>query len=168
MFIVDILLLCVEFAGAKQQLLYKLRRFEKLAELDPVELEKRMLDQEDDDDDDKTYMDEDDCEDYDTEISGEGKDYEGLKRLITDVIMEEERELSCSEDREMVMKRVRERLEMWKEVDANTIDMMIEQDFCREEGVWKKNGEQMRELAGELELAIFGFLVEEFSQELVC
>ncbi|MBA0713350.1 hypothetical protein Golax_012390, partial [Gossypium laxum] len=36
----------------KQQLLHKLRRFEKLAELDPIELEKRMLEQEQDDDDD--------------------------------------------------------------------------------------------------------------------
>ncbi|XP_028768438.1 uncharacterized protein LOC114726032, partial [Neltuma alba] len=31
---------------AKQQLLYKLRSFEKLAELDPIELEKRMLEEE--------------------------------------------------------------------------------------------------------------------------
>ena len=42
--------------GAKQQLLYKLCRFEKLAELDPVELEKRMQDQEEDED--ETFMEE--------------------------------------------------------------------------------------------------------------
>ena len=33
--------------GAKHQLLQNLRRFEKLAELDPIELEKRMLEEQD-------------------------------------------------------------------------------------------------------------------------
>ncbi|KAL2481221.1 hypothetical protein Adt_34187 [Abeliophyllum distichum] len=36
----------------KQQLLYRLRRFEKLAELDPMELERKLLEESDDDDDD--------------------------------------------------------------------------------------------------------------------
>ncbi|KAL0410064.1 UNVERIFIED_CONTAM: hypothetical protein Slati_3596100 [Sesamum latifolium] len=36
---------------AKQQLLYRLRRFEKLAELDPIELERKLLQGSDDDDD---------------------------------------------------------------------------------------------------------------------
>ncbi|KAI4300432.1 hypothetical protein L6164_033813 [Bauhinia variegata] len=169
----------------KQQLLYKLRRFEKLAELDPVELEKRMLEQEDDD---ETIMEEDECEDgYDDDrvTSDKEKDFEGLwvesifchdrrqipedlKRLVSDLIMEEEREANLLEDRETVMKRVRKRLEMWKEVESNTIDMMIEEDFCREDDQWKKNGEKSSELARELELAILSFLVEEFSEELLC
>ncbi|KAI4349005.1 hypothetical protein L6164_009664 [Bauhinia variegata] len=163
----------------KQQLLYKLRRFEKLAELDPIELEKRMLDQEED----ETFMVEDECEDDDTVTFNKGKDFEGLfkesichergkipedlKRLVSDLIMEEEREAKSLEGRETVMKRVCKRLEMWKGVESNTIDMMIEEDFCREDGQWKKNGGKSSELAGELELAILGFLVEELSDELV-
>ncbi|KAK7244954.1 hypothetical protein RIF29_39783 [Crotalaria pallida] len=172
---------------AKQQLLYKLRRFEKLAELDPVELEKRMLEDEDVEED-ETFMEEDDCEDEDSEVSYKGNDFielvyealchssfndigqipEGLKKLVADLIVEEDRELDSLEDREMVIRRVCKRLESWKEVESNTIDMMIEEDFSREDGGWKKNMEQTRDMAGELEFAIFGLLVEEFSEELVC
>ena len=57
---------------------------------------------------------------------------------------------------------------MWKEVESNTIDMMIEEDFSREQCRWKKNAEHTSELAVELELAIFCFLVEDLSEELVC
>lgn len=98
-----------------------------------------------------------------------GQAPEDLKRLVHDLIMEEEKGLSFSEDnRNTVMRRVCRRLELWKEVESNTIDMMIEEDFTREESGWKKNAEQTRELACQLELAIFCFLVEEFSEELVC
>ncbi|KAK7345391.1 hypothetical protein VNO77_15995 [Canavalia gladiata] len=165
----------------KQQLLDRLRRFEKLAELDPVELEKRMLDQ---DDKHETFIEEDDYEDDDSETSCEEKAMreivfeilsqssvhapEDLKRLVYDLIMEEERELSSSEDRNMVIRRICKRLELWKEVECNTIDMMIEEDFSREDGMWKKNAEQRMELARELELPILCFLVEELSEELLC
>lgn len=171
--------------GAKEQLLCKLRRFEKLAELDPLELEKTMFDEEDD----ETFVEEDDCEDNNSERSDKEREFTGLvsevlcqsswhdrgqipfpgdlKRLICDLIMEE-REQSLWEDREKVVRGVCKRLELWKEVETNTIDMMVEQDFRREDGGWKKNVEQMREVAGEVELAIFGFLVEEISEELVC
>lgn len=139
----------------------RLSRFEKLAELDPIELEKRMLDQEDEF---VTYSEEDD----DGETSCEEKTPEDLKRLVHDLIMEEERELGSSEDRNMVMRRVCRKLELWREVEPNTIDMMMEEDFSREENGWKKNSEQKRELAAEIELAIFCFLVDEVSEELVC
>ncbi|GLT31575.1 hypothetical protein SLA2020_063040 [Shorea laevis] len=66
-----------------------------------------------------------------------------------------------------VVKRVRKRLESWKEVESNTIDMMVEQDFRREVDGWKRNQEQVSEMALEVEYAIFGLLVEEFSGELV-
>ncbi|KAA8516683.1 hypothetical protein F0562_016811 [Nyssa sinensis] len=49
---------------AKQQLLHKLCRFEKLAELDPIELEKIMLEeQEDDEDDEEELVEEEEFED---------------------------------------------------------------------------------------------------------
>nr|KYP71082.1 hypothetical protein KK1_010325 [Cajanus cajan] len=172
---------------AKQQLLYKLRRFEKLAELDPVELEKRMQDHEEDED--EIFLEQEDDEDGDNqETLCKENDFrdlisqalwqssvhdrqqipEDFKKLVSDLIIEEERELHSLEDRDMVIRRISKRFELWKEVESNTIDMMIEDDFAREDGGWKKNIEQIRNMAGELELAIFGFLVEEFSEELVC
>lgn len=171
---------------AKQQLLYKLRRFEKLAELDPVELEKRMQDQEEDEDD--TFMEEEDGHDEKNQASCKENDFrklifqalcqssvhdrqqipEDFKKLVSDLILEEERALDSLEDKDMVISRICKRLELWKEVESNTIDMMIEDDFAREDSEWKRNIEHIRNMAGELELAIFGFLVEEFSEELVC
>ncbi|QCD98031.1 hypothetical protein DEO72_LG6g2746 [Vigna unguiculata] len=168
---------------AKQQLLYKLRRFEKLAELDPVELERRIMHDEEDEEEDESFI-----ENEDKETSRKGNDCrevilkgvwqsrvhdrqhipDEFKKLVSDLIMEEERAVDGFEDRDMVIRRICKRLELWKEVESNTIDMMIEDDFCREDGGWKKNAEQIRNMAGELECAIFGFLVEEFSEELVC
>ncbi|CAJ1968703.1 unnamed protein product [Sphenostylis stenocarpa] len=155
----------------KQHLLDRLCRFEKLAELDPVELEKRMLDQEDS----KTCGEEKVLGESVVEILSHSRvdamqqAPEDLKRLVYDLIMEEETEVNSSEERKMVvMRRVCRRLELWKEVECNTIDMMIEEDFSREEGRWKKNTEHKGELVQELELAIFCYLVEELSEELVC
>ncbi|TXG58328.1 hypothetical protein EZV62_016157 [Acer yangbiense] len=171
---------------AKQQLLHKLRRFEKLAELDPIELEKRMLEQEEDDDDDtdndtNDLEEEEDSEDYESNVDGFLKqvvsqsDYhhqrripEDMKRLMTDLIAEEEREQNRSDDREGVVKRVCRRLESWKEVEPNTIDMMVEQDIRKQLDGWKRNDqEQVGDTALEIELAIFGLLMEELSEELV-
>ncbi|CAJ2632400.1 unnamed protein product [Trifolium pratense] len=172
---------------ARQQLLYKLSRFEKLAELDPLELEKRMLDEEDEG---ETYMEEDDVEDEDMmDVSCEQNDFKQLvfeavylsmvhdsrqkipqefKKLISDLILEEEREFNSLEERDIVITKICKRLESWKEVESNTIDMMIEEDFSVEDEGWKKNVEQIRNMACELEFAIFSILVEEFSDELVC
>ncbi|KAI5425562.1 uncharacterized protein LOC127125681 [Lathyrus oleraceus] len=174
------------YARARQQILYNLRRFEKLAGLDPLELEKRMM--EDEEDVDETYMEEDDVEDEESEVSCKENDFKELvfeavylsmvhdrqqmpqqfKKLIHDLIVEEEREFISLEDRDMVITRICKRVESWKEVESNTIDMMIEEDFSIEDGGWKKNVEQIRNMAGELEFDIFSILVEEFSEELVC
>ncbi|CAK8544024.1 unnamed protein product [Lathyrus sativus] len=172
---------------ARQQILYKLRRFEKLAGLDPLELEKRMM--EDEEDVDETYMEEDDdVEDEESEVSCKENDFKEMvfeavylsmvhdrqqmpqefKKLIHDLILEEERECISLEERDMVITRICKRVESWKEVESNTIDMMIEEDFSIEDGGWKKNVEQIRNMAGELEFDIFSILVEEFSEELVC
>ncbi|KAK2655130.1 hypothetical protein Ddye_008182 [Dipteronia dyeriana] len=170
---------------AKQQLLHKLRRFEKLAELDPIELEKRLLEQEEDDDDTDNdtndLEEEEESEDYESNVDGFLKQVvsqsnyhnqrripEDMKRLMTDLIAEEEREQNWSDDREGVVKRVCRRLESWKEVESNTIDMMVEQDIIKQLDGWKRNDqEQVGETALEIELAIFGLLMEELSEELV-
>ncbi|OMO82102.1 hypothetical protein CCACVL1_12076 [Corchorus capsularis] len=173
---------------AKQHLLHKLRRFEKLAELDPIELEKRMLEEEQDDDDD---IDQENCiyeqeEEDELELESASSDNnemnvngfvhevlkssfhnlrhipEDMKRLVSDLIAEEQTEQDCD-----IVKRVCKRLESWKEVESNTIDMMVEQDFRRELDGWKRNQEQIRETALEVEYAIFGLLMEELSEELV-
>ena len=181
----------VGFTGAKQQLLHKLRRFEKLAELDPIELEKRMLEGLDDDNNDAAQWDaeSEDCVDDDESIASDREKkvddfvrevlnksrfhhFQGIpqdmKRLVSDLIAQEEREQQCSRSREVVVERVCKRLESWTEVESNTIDMMVELDFRRELSGWSKNQEQVDEAAIEIELAIFGLLVEEVSEELVC
>ncbi|XWS66723.1 hypothetical protein CRYUN_Cryun05aG0225000 [Craigia yunnanensis] len=173
----------------KQQLLHKLCRFEKLAELDLFELEKRMLEQEQDDDNDENGI----CDlveeekfqhksaSSDSEMNVDGflqevlkssfhnlRHFpEDMKRLVSDLIAEQETEQNCYVDREVVAKRVCKRLDSWKEVESNTIDMMVEQDFGREIDGWKRNQEQIRETALEVEYAIFGLLMEELSEELV-
>ncbi|CAJ2672664.1 unnamed protein product [Trifolium pratense] len=166
----------------KQQLLDRLRRFEQLAELDPLELEKRMQEEneyeaffEDDDEDESDAP----CEEkalreivneilYNSSVHDRWQNQEVLKRLVYDLIKEEENELNCSQDMNNVMKKVCKKMELWKEVESNTIDMMIEEDFTREEIGWKKHNEETKELAREVELSIFSFLVDEFSEELVC
>ncbi|KAG8483869.1 hypothetical protein CXB51_022582 [Gossypium anomalum] len=155
----------------KQQLLHKLRRFEKLAELDPIELEKRMLEQEQDDDDDDNEHESGSCDVGMVQEVVKTSFHnvpEGMKRLVTDLIGEEETEQSCYGDGEAVAKRVRQRLESWKEVESNTIDMMVGQDLRRSEADgWKRSELQISETALEVENAIFGLLMEELSEELV-
>ncbi|XVE61530.1 hypothetical protein DITRI_Ditri06bG0047700 [Diplodiscus trichospermus] len=174
---------------AKQQLLQKLRRFEKLAELDPIELEKGMLEQEQDGDNDNNGIyDQEEEEEFEHESASSDSEMDvdcllqevlkssfptlrhipgGMKRLVSDIIAEEVTEQNCYVDREMVATRVCKRLESWKEVESNTIDMMVEQDFRRELDGWKRNQDQIRETALEVEYAIFGLLMEELSEELV-
>ncbi|GMI84769.1 TON1 Recruiting Motif 28 [Hibiscus trionum] len=149
---------------AKQQFLHKLGRFEKLAELDPMELEKRMLEQEQDDESPSSQ----------TEMNIDGYNLkrvpECMKRLVSDLIAEEEtasQRDGCI-DEQAAAERVRKRLDSWEDVESNTIDMMVEQDFRRDqiEG-WKGNEEQIRETAIEVERAVFGLLMQELSEELV-
>lgn len=173
---------------AKLQLLNKLRRFEKLAGLDPIELEKRMLEQDEDDnydgnadcpDDEEACDDEPETSNREESLDGFVMEVlsksrfhnirripEDMKRLISDLIVEEGREQN-SGNREEVVHRVCKRLELWKEVESNTIDMMVEQDFRKELDGWMRNQEQIGETALDIELAVFGLLVQELSEELV-
>ncbi|KAE8729307.1 putative transcription factor [Hibiscus syriacus] len=172
---------------AKQQLLHKLRRFEKLAGFDPIELEKIMLEQ--DQDDDNGYNGVCIVEEEESGNESVSSDDEmnvdgflqvlnssfhnprhvpaGMKRLVTELITEEETEQSGYVDRVAVIKRVCNRLESWKEVESNTIDMMVEQNLRKEPDCWKRHQVQMRETALEVEHTIFGLLTKELSEELV-
>lgn len=177
----------------------KLRRFEKLAELDPVELEKRMLEEYDDEDEEYNSIgdlgaeseecDDDDDDESKTSESSREENLDGfvrevlskssfpslkripedVKRLVSDLIVEEHREEDDGfSNREEVVRRVCKRFNSWNEVESNTIDMMVEQDFRKELSGWKQNQGQVGETAVEIELAIFSLLVEELAMELVC
>ncbi|KAL8152905.1 hypothetical protein V2J09_010665 [Rumex salicifolius] len=156
---------------AKQQLLQKLRKFERLADLDPIELEKRMVEEEEEDgeyDEDLEY--EADVEDdversteyYLAEIgmrSGLVHDLvnPGMKKLLSDLISEE----SFGDDYECLVKRVCERLELWNEVDPNTIEMMVAMDLKGEDDTWQNRGEEISQTAKMVELSIFAGLLDE-------
>uniref|UniRef100_A0A3Q7HZ01 DUF4378 domain-containing protein n=1 Tax=Solanum lycopersicum TaxID=4081 RepID=A0A3Q7HZ01_SOLLC len=159
--------------GAQQQLLSKLRRFEKLAELDPIELEKLMLEEEEEEgNNDLEY-------DNDSLLSYRDRDFEtfasevtfpfDMKRLVSDLIYEEKTETNNSNNREeeVVFGRVCKRLDSWQHVRSDTIDMMIESDFKTELDDWKKFHEQREEAALEVEVSIFRLLVEELAEEIV-
>lgn len=164
---------------AKQQLMHKLRRFEILAELDPIELEKRIVEQEDeerfDDTDDVSVL--SDSENHDSvfvrELLTQSNTYNhhkipsDMQRLVLDLVGEEVRKESLPCSKESVAEKVCKRLEAWKEVEFNTIDMMVEFDFRMDANEWAKNPEQMQETTADIELAIFGFLVDELADELV-
>ncbi|CAH8379707.1 unnamed protein product [Eruca vesicaria subsp. sativa] len=155
---------------AKHLLLQKLCRFEQLAGLDPLELEKIMSDQE-------TEEDEEMKNHYQCEIITQRvvKTYfedmrevpEGIEALISDLVDEELHKESFSQDGEaQVAKRVCERLRSWRDVESNTIDMMVEHDFRTESlGSWRSNNDvEIAEAALDIEFEIFEELVEELSQ----
>ncbi|XP_074370623.1 uncharacterized protein LOC141711836 [Apium graveolens] len=163
---------------AKLKLLHKLRRFERLAELDPVELEKRMLeDQEDDDGDDEEECDyvnelgsslymEENLDEIVREVLSRSNQFDqdkipsDVRRLLLDLIAEERKsESNCRG--EAVVSSVCKRLNAWKEVESNTIDMMVELDFRKEVDGWTQCEEEVGERAKDTELAIFELLVAE-------
>ncbi|KAL2487179.1 hypothetical protein Adt_31935 [Abeliophyllum distichum] len=152
---------------AKYQLLHRLHRFEKLAELDPIELERKLLEGSDDDD----RQDREKCKDDElfamyrehsvdtfapkdfskSSLQKTRKIYTDMKRLVSDLIIEQKNEMNCLNNSEVVF---------------DTVDMMIELAFKRELDGWTKFREQEEETAAEIEVGIFGLLVEELSGEL--
>ncbi|KAI3840041.1 hypothetical protein MKW92_027901 [Papaver armeniacum] len=160
---------------ARQQLLHKLRRFERLAELDPIELEKRITEEEDAEEelygseggDSEDEMVSDNCKGdsfvrqllVETSLCTivDGRIPSDMRRLVSDLMTEVEDEEEC------VMSPSK-RLDSWKEVESNTIDMMVELDFRRESDKWRKNQEQVKETAIAIELDIFSYLVKELGR----
>ncbi|XP_024992325.1 uncharacterized protein LOC112526290 [Cynara cardunculus var. scolymus] len=147
---------------AKHQLLQKLHRFEKLAKLDPIELEKHMLEQ---------YCQEEDSSNEMVlrdifNVLGGGKVPTHVKRIVSDLVAEENKN---EEERGVVVRRVLSRLESWEMVESNTIDMMVELEFRKEKGEgWRRYDEvKIKEIGMEIEVAIFGGFVEELTQELL-
>ncbi|KAK9068423.1 hypothetical protein SSX86_012537 [Deinandra increscens subsp. villosa] len=151
---------------AKHQLLQKLKRFELLAGLDPIDLENRMLEQCSDEDEDVLSSGEDvtseECLREIVNHLGVGKIPWYMKKLVLDLIEEENK----NEEHEMIVQRVCKQLHSWKVVELNTIDMMVETDFRTEGWKWCDN-ETIRNIGMDIEMVIFGFLMEELAQELV-
>lgn len=144
---------------AKQQLLYRLRRFEKLAGLDPVELERKMLDSFDEEFEQETVTepDQDDpLSRHDTFLMSIN-----LKNLVTQPV-------TFRSNKEVVFGRIFNRLGSWKEVEFDTIDRMIDLDFKMNFDGWNGSHEMVEEIAGEFELELFGMFVEELHEELFC
>ncbi|KAL6521136.1 hypothetical protein OROGR_017705 [Orobanche gracilis] len=170
---------------AKQQLLYRLQRFEQLAELDPVELERNLLELEGSDDGDQGKREASDGDKplslYDKQIVETILSTQGssprcrsgimstdMRKLVSDLIVEEKSENVKPCDSEAVITgRVSNRLDSWREVESNTIDMMIGFDFKREFGQWTGFDEQAKEISAEIGVAIYGQLVEELSDDLL-
>ncbi|KAL6574953.1 hypothetical protein OROMI_012238 [Orobanche minor] len=150
---------------AKQQLLYRLQRFEQLAELDPIELERDLMEGSDDGERGKR-----DASDGDRQLSlyRSGIMPTDMRRLLSDLIVEEKGETvkSCNNEAVVITGRISNRLDSWREVESNTIDMMIGFDFKREFGEWTRFDEQAEEISAEIGVAIYGQLVEELSDEL--
>ncbi|KAG6596552.1 hypothetical protein SDJN03_09732, partial [Cucurbita argyrosperma subsp. sororia] len=137
---------------AKHQLLKKLRRFERLAELDPVELETFLLKDEEGelDDDDIDHLKEEECESHNFDRSNNEKD---MKQHGIDGNVE----------------RVYMRWDLWKEVESSAIDVMAGEDLRAEvDDGWKRNGEARGDMAIEIEVEIFRLLVEEMQTEVDC
>ncbi|KAI4341956.1 hypothetical protein MLD38_026624 [Melastoma candidum] len=142
----------------KQQLLDNLQRFERLARLDPVELEKRMLESDD--------------EEAETEHEDRltvpfpclRKSPDGISKLVMDLIAEEEGD-SESRDHEngkSVVARVNKRLESWEGEGSQTIDMIVDGELRAR---WEPGEEQFGLLAGEIEVGMFESLLEELTAE---
>lgn len=93
---------------------------------------------------------------------------EGIEALISDLAAEELQNNIVLLDDEAVAKRVCERLRSWRDVESNTIDMMVEHDFRTESlGLWRsKNEPEVAESVLDIEFEIFEDLVEELSEDI--
>lgn len=149
-------------SGTKTNLLSKIRRFERLAELDPLELESRVIKEEEAGLD--TINNNKGNEKRDESQSLLGDFSVDMRRLLLDLAKEE---TQADRSDVEVLAKVCKRIESWEEVSLNTIDMTVELDLKREGDVWQRNLEEVGEIVAEIEFSILGFLIEELSIDLV-
>ncbi|KAL5974583.1 hypothetical protein ACLOJK_031253 [Asimina triloba] len=158
---------------AKNKLLSKIRRFESLADLDPLELEKRIAETEAEEEyDDIESVENDVDEEFIRLILSHSDGCHQLKRipvdmkrLLLDLATEEGGDSTM--EMEVVAERVSKRIELWNHVKLNTIDMMVGLDFRKADEEWRNNPLQVQEVAADIELAIFSWLVEELAVDVV-
>ncbi|CAN7062102.1 hypothetical protein IGI04_016685 [Brassica rapa subsp. trilocularis] len=136
---------------AKRRLLKKLRRFEKLAGLEPADLEGKMSEEEE--------VCEESEEDDNIRVYDWDEEYEDVNEAMA-------RESGCMQE---------ERQEKWMMLNAWRVgmgadvyvDAVVQKDMRGEAGQWTKHGGEVEETVADLELSIFLFLIDEFSHELV-
>ncbi|KAH0779577.1 hypothetical protein KY290_006004 [Solanum tuberosum] len=134
---------------AQQQLLSKLRRFEKLAELDPIELEKILLEEEEEEEDDDDRVEEEEYQ-------------------VSNLIFEEKFEVKSLNYGEAVFGRECKKIDLSsQELRSNTIDMMVKSNLKSEFDDWNEFQDQREETAIEFAFSIFGLLVDELGEELI-
>ncbi|CAH8363259.1 unnamed protein product [Eruca vesicaria subsp. sativa] len=141
---------------AKRRLLKKLRRFEKLAGLDPVDLEGKMSEEDDEDEDEDEESEEDD----NIRVYDSDEDYED----VDDAMAREERRTKDDERQKRWRMMNACRVGMGAEED---VDVVVQKDMRGEAGEWTKHGGEVEEAVSDLELSIFFFLIDELSHELV-
>uniref|UniRef100_A0A1J3CXA6 DUF4378 domain-containing protein n=1 Tax=Noccaea caerulescens TaxID=107243 RepID=A0A1J3CXA6_NOCCA len=147
---------------AKRRLLKKLRRFEKLAGLDPVDLEGKMSEEEEEEEEYEESEEDDNVRVYDS-----GEEYEAVDEAMA-------RESGCAEEESR--KKNDERKKKWRMMNnawrvglgaEEDVDAVVRKDIREEAGEWTRHGGEVEEAVSDLELSIFVFLIDEFSHELV-
>ncbi|CAN6835029.1 unnamed protein product [Brassica oleracea] len=136
---------------AKRRLLKKLRRFEKLARLEPADLEGKMSEEEEECEESE--------EDDNIRVYDWDEEYEDVGEAMA-------RERGCMQE---------ERQKKWRMMNAwsvgmgadEYVDAVVQKDMRGEAGQWTKHGGEVEETVSDLELSIFLFLIDEFSHELV-
>ncbi|KAK6126341.1 hypothetical protein DH2020_039913 [Rehmannia glutinosa] len=149
---------------AKEQLLYRLRRFEKLAELDPMELEKNLLE----DSDDEYQLESVESEDDDDKPILSLYRKQSVETFVNEMFSfqhNNSRKIMSTDHKNNKIICLGKRRFVLKEVEFDTIDTMVELDLTIGFDGRKNIPERIEETAAELELAIFGVLVEELSEE---
>ncbi|XP_013623259.1 PREDICTED: uncharacterized protein LOC106329193 [Brassica oleracea var. oleracea] len=136
----------------KRRLLKKLCRFEKLAGMDPVDLEGKMSEEQEEEN-------EESVEDDNMRVYDLAEEYEDV-----DEAMARESGWAEEERRKKWMMMNAWRLGMGAEEAAETV---VQKDIRGEAGEWTRHGGEMEEAVSEIELSIFIFLIDEFSHELV-
>ncbi|KAG2332657.1 hypothetical protein Bca4012_017777 [Brassica carinata] len=140
---------------AKRRLLKKLCRFDKLAGMDPVDLERKMSEeQQDEEKENEESEEEDNMRVYDTD-----EEYEDVDEAMA-------RESGWVEE---------ERRKKWRMMNAWRVGMgaeeaaeaVVQKDIRGEAGEWTRHRGEVEEAVSEIELSIFIFLIDEFSHELV-
>ena len=161
-----------------------------MAALDPLELEKRIAqDEEDCEEEDGDNKDRSSFKKNERQVkSGVALEHENttefikkvlipldghdlhrqlpatVKSLVLDLAKEETEEGTI--DREVPVKTVCKKIEWWKNVEYNTIDMTVELDFTKERNEWLRNPKEVQEIVIKVEYVILGSLVDELLTDL--
>ncbi|XP_073298620.1 uncharacterized protein [Primulina huaijiensis] len=152
---------------ARQQLLYRLQRFERLAELEPNELQRQLLEESDNKDGDNYQGETEGWEDdeplslYRENHSLTNSTCQHSTKIFADI-----KKLTVEEKNVMKSDTCR-KLDSWKDKSFEVIYMMIESDFNGNFDGWKEYIKEVSDTAAEMEIEIFDLLVEQLLEEVL-